>query len=279
MKHIFLNLKRFDIPQEYGGVNREVPIQEYGKWVVANTQDELRKYDASKVDFIDYLPEAHIIPAVQSLSEDSPVQIGCQSVFRQDSSIGGNIGAFTSNHTANAMKACGCSSTLIGHCEERMDKKGILAAAGVSNSAVVNSILNQEVLCAQKAGLHVLFCIGETFEEKEEWKEVLSAQLIDGLKDADLSKVTIGYEPVWSIGPGKVPADREYIQKIARFVKETIGDVDVVYGGGLKKTNAAMLASIPEISGGLIALTRFEGNVGFYPEEYLQIVQLYLSNK
>ena len=115
-------------------------------------------------------------------------------------------------------------------------------------------------------------------EEKEEWKIVLASQLIDGLKDADLSKVTIGYEPVWSIGPGKTPADREYIQKIARFVKETIGDVDVVYGGGLKKTNSAMLASIPEISGGLIALTRFEGSVGFYPEEYLEIVQLYLSN-
>ena len=57
-----------------------------------------------------------------------------------------------------------------------------------------------------------------------------------------------------------------------------LGDVDVVYGGGLKKTNSAMLASIPEISGGLIALTRFEGSVGFYPEEYLEIVQLYLSN-
>lgn len=278
MKHIFLNLKRFDIPQEYGGVNRNVPIQEFGRWVVTNTQEELKKCDASKVDFIDYLPEAHIIPAVQALSENSPVQIGCQSVFRADSSIGGNIGAFTSNHTANAMKACGCTSSLIGHCEERFDKKGILAEAGVTDSSAVNRILNQEVLCAQKAGLHVLFCIGETMEEKEEWKIVLASQLIDGLKDADLSKVTIGYEPVWSIGPGKTPADREYIQKIARFVKETIGDVDVVYGGGLKKTNSAMLASIPEISGGLIALTRFEGSVGFYPEEYLEIVQLYLSN-
>ena len=51
----------------------------------------------------------------------------------------------------------------------------------------------------------------------------------------------------------------------------------MVYGGGLKKENAQMLAAIPEIDGGLIALTRFSGEIGFYPEEYLEIVHLYLN--
>ena len=50
-----------------------------------------------------------------------------------------------------------------------------------------------------------------------------------------------------------------------------------VYGGGLKAHNAAMLASIEEIDGGLIALTRFSGEIGFYPEEYLEIIRLYLG--
>ena len=53
--------------------------------------------------------------------------------------------------------------------------------------------------------------------------------------------------------------------------------MDIVYGGGLKTDNAEMLASIPEIDGGLIALTRFSGEIGFYPEEYLEIIQLYLG--
>ena len=53
--------------------------------------------------------------------------------------------------------------------------------------------------------------------------------------------------------------------------------MDVVYGGGLKADNAAMLASIDEIDGGLIALTRFQGEIGFYPEEYLEIIRLYLG--
>ena len=93
----------------------------------------------------------------------------------------------------------------------------------------------------------------------------------------DASKVVIAYEPIWSIGPGKTPADKPYITKIAQFVKERTGGLDVVYGGGLKADNAEMLASIPEIDGGLIALTRFTGEIGFYPQEYLEIIKLYLG--
>ena len=40
-----------------------------------------------------------------------------------------------------------------------------------------------------------------------------------------------------------------------------------------------MLASIPEIDGGLIALTRFQGDIGFYPEEYLEIIRMYMGFK
>ena len=123
----------------------------------------------------------------------------------------------------------------------------------------------------------MLYCIGEKSEEQDAWQQVLGDQLSIGLEGVDKSKVTIAYEPIWSIGPGKTPADKPYITKIARFVKEQTGGMDVVYGGGLKTDNAAMLASIPEIDGGLIALTRFAGEIGFYPEEYLDIIRLYMG--
>ena len=108
----------------------------------------------------------------------------------------------------------------------------------------------------------VLYCIGERSEEQEHWQEVLGEQLEIGLNGVDRTKVVIAYEPVWSIGPGKTPADKQYITKIARFVKEKTEGMDIVYGGGLKQDNAAMLASIPEIDGGLIAFTRFQGEIG-----------------
>jgi len=85
------------------------------------------------------------------------------------------------------------------------------------------------------------------------------------------------YEPVWAIGPGKTPPDRAYIQMIAQYIKEVSGGMDVVYGGGLKVDNAEMLAAIPEVDGGLIALTRFTGEIGFYPDEYLEIIKTYLG--
>ena len=277
MKHIYLNLKRFDIPVAYGGVNRLAPMQDWGAAVVRGTQEALGKYDPAGVEFVQYLPEAHLISAVLARTENSPVQIGCQGVYRMNTAVGGNFGAFTTNRPASAARAMGCTSTLIGHCEERNDKKGILSEAGVTDMSAVNRLLNQEIKCAQEAGLTVLYCIGETSEEQPQWEAVLGEQLDIGLEGVDRSRVVIGYEPVWSIGPGKTPADRDYITRIARFVKERTGGMDVVYGGGLKADNAAMLASIDEIDGGLIALTRFQGEIGFYPEEYLEIIRLYLG--
>lgn len=278
MKHIFLNLKRFDVPVSLGGVNRLAPVNQWAETIVQKTQDGLDHFPQD-TEFAMFFPEAHLLPAVQACKSGSRIEIGCEGVFREDVKPGGNFGAFTTNRPAAAAKALGCNYALIGHCEERNDLKGILAKAGVTGKAaaeVVNEILNEEICCAQAQGMKVLYCIGETSKEQECWQEVLGSQLETGLADTDLQKITIGYEPVWSIGPGKTPAGREYIQKIARFVKNSAKNIDVVYGGGLKKDNAAMLASIPEIDGGLIALTRFAGEIGFYPEEYLEIASLYL---
>ena len=277
MKHLYLNLKRFDVPVEYGGVNRIAPLKDWGGYIVSHTQEGLKHYDPSQVEFVQYFPEAHILGAVGARCEGSPVQVGCQGVYRMNTAVGGNFGAFTTNRPASIAKAMGCTSTIIGHCEERNDKAGILAEAGVTDTAAVNRLLNQEIRLAVEQGLTVLYCIGEKSEEQERWQEVLGEQLRVGLEGVDTSKVVIGYEPVWSIGPGKTPAGKDYITMIARFVKEQTGGLDVVYGGGLKADNAAMLASIPEIDGGLIALTRFQGEIGFYPDEYLEIIKTYLG--
>ena len=277
MKHIFLNLKRFDVPVSLGGVNRIAPMNQWGGFIVTNTQEALKKYDPAEVEFVQYFPEAHLLNAVAARCEDSPVQVGCQGVYRMNTAVGGNFGAFTTNRPVSAMKAMEVSATIIGHCEERNDKMGILAEAGVTDTKAVNRILNQEIKLAVSQGMKVLYCIGEKDTELDRWDEVLREQLEIGLDGVDKSQVVIGYEPIWSIGPGKTPAGKDYITKIARFVKEVTGGIDVVYGGGLKVDNAEMLASIPEIDGGLIALTRFQGEIGFYPDEYIEIIRTYLG--
>lgn len=277
MKHLYLNLKRFDVPVEFGGVNRVAPIKDWGAFIVENTQDALAEYDQSEVEFAQFFPEAHILGAAAAKKPGSPVKIGCQGVHRADTAVGGNFGAFTTLRPASAAKALGCESVIIGHCEERNFYNDTLAEAGVKDPSATNRILNQEILRATERGLNVLYCIGEKSEEQPQWEEVLGKQLDEGLAGVDRRRVVIGYEPVWSIGPGKTPAGKDYITMIARFVKERTGGMDVVYGGGLKTDNAEMLASIDEIDGGLIALTRFAGEIGWYPDEYLEIIRLYLG--
>lgn len=276
MKHLCLNLKRFDVPVSLGGVNRLSEMENWAGIILSDIQKGLEKY-RGVARFPMYFPEAHIIPAVKALHKDSVVEIGCQSVYRQDVKQGGNFGAFTTNRPAAAMKALGVCSTIIGHCEERADKLGILNEAGVNDTAAVDRLLNQEMKCALQQNLSVTYCIGEKAEELEHWEKILTEQLTVGLKNLDTKNIIIAYEPIWAIGPGKTPPNADVIAPIARLLKKITGGMPVIYGGGLKKDNAEMLASIPEIDGGLIALTRFQGDFGFYPDEYLEIIHTYMQ--
>ena len=61
MKHIFLNLKRFDISPEHGGVNRLAPMKDWGRVIVERTQDALGAYP--EAEFVMYMPEAHLLSA------------------------------------------------------------------------------------------------------------------------------------------------------------------------------------------------------------------------
>jgi triosephosphate isomerase len=293
LKRIYVNLKRFDVPPELGGVNRLSSSASWAQTIISEAKAGLQKYfslgneNTGKENlnaFTFFFPEAHIMQAIEAKGS-SEITIGCQGIHWHDIVSGGNFGAFTSSRPAAAMAALGCRAVIIGHCEERRNYAEIFSMGGsIGNNAGVNQILGNEITAARKRDLEVLYCIGEKAEEQDAWQEVLGTQLEAGLCAAPDGRLVIGYEPVWAIGPGKTPPDRAYIEKIARFIKAKAKEISgienqpVVYGGGLKADNAAMLASIPEIDGGLIALTRFSGEIGFYTSEYLEIVDLYFKN-
>lgn len=274
MKYILLNLKRFEIPLALGGINRG-PL---AGWAANLLRDTAAIGSHKDAEFAAFLPEAHLPQAVAAAQQyGSPMHIGCQSVFRADVAAGGNFGAFTSNRTALSMKAIGVDYTLIGHSEERRDKLEMLREGGAADFGAVNRLLNQQIHCALAAGLKVVYCIGENAEEQPRRFDVLREQLQVGLAGVAGAPVIVAYEPIWAIGPGKTPPDAAYVSEIVQFVKQTAPGLPVVYGGGLKKENAKMLAGIAGLDGGLIALTRFSGDFGFYPEEYLEIVSLFLG--
>ncbi|WP_273327358.1 triose-phosphate isomerase [Vallitalea guaymasensis] len=302
MKEIFVNLKRFDVPVSKGGICPKESSKEWIEWVIAESiRNNLGTLDDITVTYL--LPESLLIPAIEKLnSYDEEVRanisLGSEGVYREDVAKGGNFGAFTTNLPAAAAKSMGLSWSIIGHSEERKDKLGIIERFdkdydSKKASFAVNSMINDEVMCALKQDINVLLCIGETAEERGEGsfeeqkpriKEVLEEQLqlcldntTDVMKD---NKIVIGYEPIWAIGPGKTPPGKEYIafvsECIKNYVKKEFGyDIPVVYGGGLKEENAAMIASIDTINGGLVALTKFVQPVAFEPEGLKNIIMKY----
>lgn len=264
MKNIYLNLKRFDIPTSLDGINNGFRNEAYGEEITKGIEDM-----HLDIPITIFFQESNLISA-RKVAKD--IRIGCQGVHYADVSKGGNFGAFTTSRTAKSMVAIGVNDALIGHCEERNHLNYLTSLGG--NKVDINEILNKEIKCAIDANMNVLYCIGEKLEEQSDKYNVLRNQLEVGLKDIDLSKVTIAYEPVWAIGPGRTPPDKEYIEDIVKFVK-SVKDVKVVYGGGLKIDNAKMLASIDELDGGLIALTRFGADFGFYLDDFKKIVETY----
>ena len=275
-KYLYLNLKRFDVLREFGGVNGDTDIKNWSSNIIKKVLKPLKKIKAkSDVEFVMYLPELHLFNALEAA--DDTLSVGCQGIFYENVSKDGNFGAFTTHRVAAAMKQIGVKDAIIGHFEERKDKNNLLYMADKEDKTLVNKILNKEIALAIEAGISPLYCIGESLEERQtSWKEVLKLQIEEGLKGIDLTKVKIAYEPLWAIGPGKTPATAEEIKEVANFIKSIV-NVPVLYGGGLKSDNAASISKIEGVDGGLIALTRFSGEIGFYSEEYLEIIRLYLG--
>lgn len=309
MREIFVNLKRFDVSKSIGGL---CPIDSPKQWIEdvmkESVESGIGNLEGMNVTYL--LPESLIITAKEILAEytadeTASINIGCQGVYRENVKKGGNFGAFTTNRPAAAAKSIGCTWSIIGHSEERKDKLGIIDRFESLNdskndyseraSKAVNSLINDEVLCALDTGINVLICVGETakergdgsFEEQQpRIQKVLEAQLETGLKGVggylSNNKVVIAYEPIWAIGPGKVPPGADYIAFVSSYIKSVVKDrvgfdPTVVYGGGLKEENAAMISSIDTIGGGLVALTKFTGEIGFYVSDLKKIIEKYME--
>ena len=311
MSYIFVNLKRFEVSKKLGGLCPQAnPLDWIGSVVADAARLGLGALPDTILTFM--LPEGLVATAVQRrqgclVDQVAHLAIGCQGVHWEDIAPGKNFGAFTTSQPATAVRQLGATWAIIGHSEERKAHQQVMAAFEPATlteedlrqraARAVDGLVNAEVLSALKAGLDVLMCVGETagergegaFEEQQPRIEnVLSAQVSTGLKGVSEvlggRQLVIGYEPIWAIGPGKVPPGKDYIAFVSALIRrialERCGlDVTVVYGGGLKEENAAMIASIPSIGGGLVGLTRFTGEIGFDVEGLAGIIRKYESRE
>lgn len=162
-------------------------------------------------------------------------------------------GAFTGEVSPSQLKELGIKGTLIGH-SERRSLFGETAESAVRRS-----------LCALQSGLDVIFCCGETLEERKQGntRTVLASQL-QGLKKVDASLIDptkatrfiIAYEPVWAIGTG-VNATNKEIEETLKWIGEILAELSLpklpmLYGGSVKPSNFNEIAAVAGVSGALV---------------------------
>ena len=139
------------------------------------------------------------------------------------------------------LKSVGAKYIILGHSENRL--------AGENNK-----LINLKIKSALKSGLKVIFCIGETLNERRKkiTKQILKQQIKQGLfKLKNTNQIIIAYEPVWSIGSGIIPKPKDLYETI-NFIKKITKNSKVLYGGSVNPKNINELKSINNIDGFLI---------------------------
>ena len=235
-----------------------------GREVVTFAEDFKKLYQDTDVKTAVCAPYVYL-GLLKNLFSGTKIKVGAQNAFYEDE------GAFTGEVSVKMLEDLGVDYCIIGHSERRQ------------YFGETDEIVNKKLKRLLAGPITPILCVGENLQqrEKEEQYLVVRDQLIwalSGITPQQAAKIVIAYEPVWAIGPGKIPPDKDYITMIGTYIKEITDGCDVVYGGGLKVDNAEMLASVPVMDGGLIALTRFQGEIGFYPEEYLEIIKTYMGH-
>lgn len=187
-------------------------------------------------------PPAALITSFKGFEHD----LGAQDCFYEEK------GAFTGENSPKLLKEIDCKYVILGHSERR--------AIFQESDELIFKKWNAAIKC----GLIPIVCIGETLEERDRWKDVLAAQLANYCADKslDLQGTIFAYEPVWSIGTGKVPSTQE-IEEAIGFIKGIIGaerNYYVVYGGSVNENNSAEILSIRGLDGVLVGSASLKMN-------------------
>lgn len=226
-----------------------------GNWKMNIVPSEAKKYAkelseayASSSDVRVMIAVPYVdLEGVSKAVKGSNITVASENVSSEES------GAFTGEVSCDMLLDMGIKTTLIGHSERRQ------------YYGEKNEVINKKVLLSLSKGMDVVLCVGETLSERESGKleKVLSTQLkvgLSGVKDEDMSRVTIAYEPVWAIGTGKTatPEDAEEAHKYIRSVISSLFSPRVAerliiqYGGSVKKDNVKALMSMEDVDGALV---------------------------
>ncbi len=213
----------------------------YGNTKSLNTLDKVIKFSKSKEinkGRLIYCPPFTLLSSFSKKFQNCLIDIGAQNCHESN-----DYGPHTGFINSKMLKNVGANYVIIGHSENR--EKG-----------ETDKIINQKIQSAIKAKLKIIFCIGETLKQKKngKTKSVLRKQIKYGLnKISKKTNLFIAYEPVWSIGTGKIPKMKD-LEQTVKFIKSNFKEKKpkILYGGSVNPNNIKYLKTIKELDGFLI---------------------------
>lgn len=177
------------------------------------------------------------------------------------------LGAYTGDVAAETLQDLGCTFTIVGHSERRKYYEES------------STLLKNKIKISLEHKLKVIFCLGETLEEREGKKtlKIVKDQLLEvlqGFSSQELEQIMIAYEPVWAIGTG-VTATASQAQEVHEALKELITthlakdlDIPILYGGSAKPSNAEELLKVSSIDGLLV------GGASLKAQDFLSLCKI-----
>ncbi|MDC0385489.1 triose-phosphate isomerase [Pelagibacteraceae bacterium] len=245
MRYFIGNWKMFGVPKSISILNK---INSY------YSKDKKRK----KYRVI-ITPPYTLIESYSKYFKKKKISIGAQNCYQKEQ--------FSSNTAAISpymLKSVGAKYTLVGHSDNR-------------GEGDTDSMLSDKVRHALNNNLKVVFCIGENKTEKKNKKtlSVLKKQLTKVLeKRFNKNNIIVAYEPIWSIGTGKIPTADE-LKKTTIHIKKVLKGIfkknspAVLYGGSVDGSNVEMFKEIREIDGFLV------GGASKTSKKFIDIIKNY----
>ena len=200
-----------------------------------------------------YCPPNTLIRPLSKRLKNTNIEVGAQNCHESE-----NFGANTGYVNSKMLKNVGAKYIILGHSENRQDGES-------------DKLINLKIKSAIKAGLKIIFCIGETLKEKKnkKTKRVLANQILKGLNlIKNKSDIIIAYEPVWSIGTGMIAKSEDLTQCVA-FIKSKFSKKSpkILYGGSVNANNIEQLKNVSNIDGFLI------GGASQDPKKFIDIIK------
>jgi triosephosphate isomerase len=208
-------------------------------------------------------PFTALLPVKKILGK-SQIKLTAQNCHWEES------GAFTGEVSPSMLAEVGCDFVIVGHSERRH----IFCES--------EDMIAQKLLAVIRHGMRPILCVGETIEERQgdQTATIITRQLesaLKGVREDDIEKLEVAYEPVWAIGTGH-NATAEQIRDTHALIRDYLngrfGDtkgrqIRILYGGSVKPDNVDMIAHIDLANGVLV------GGASLIAESFRAIIQAF----